>query len=115
MSNTWYSNQALNIDGGNHVYSTLYNPPGLGGGIPAGTYVAFEDLEFPNPGCPSCSSDYNYFDDTFVFTDSGQPLLTNPTATPLPVTLPLLAGGLGFGGYLAKRRKQRADQAIAAA
>jgi hypothetical protein len=29
-------------------------------------------------------------------------------ATPLPATLPLFAGGLGFVGYLAKRRKQNA-------
>jgi hypothetical protein len=38
-----------------------------------------------------------------------------PTVTPLPATLPLFAGGLGFIGYLAKRRKQNAKQAIAAA
>ena len=37
------------------------------------------------------------------------------TPTPLPATLPLLAGGLGFVGYLAKRRKQNTKQALAAA
>jgi hypothetical protein len=37
------------------------------------------------------------------------------SATPLPATLPLFAGGLGFVGYLAKRRKQNAKQALAAA
>ncbi len=37
------------------------------------------------------------------------------TATPLPATLSLFAGGLGFVGFLAKRRKQNAKQAIAAA
>jgi hypothetical protein len=36
-------------------------------------------------------------------------------ATPLPATLPLFAGGLGFVGYLTKRRKQNAKQALAAA
>ena len=35
-------------------------------------------------------------------------------ATPLPATLPLFASGLGFVGYLAKRRKQNANQALAA-
>jgi hypothetical protein len=35
--------------------------------------------------------------------------------TPLPATLPLFAGGLGLVGYLAKRRKQSAKQALAAA
>jgi hypothetical protein len=37
------------------------------------------------------------------------------SATPLPATLPLFASGLGLVGYLAKRRKQRAKQALAAA
>jgi hypothetical protein len=36
-------------------------------------------------------------------------------ATPLPATLPLFAGGLGFVGYLGRRRKQIAKQALAAA
>jgi hypothetical protein len=33
--------------------------------------------------------------------------------TPLPATLPLFAGGLGFVGYLARRRRQSARQALA--
>jgi hypothetical protein len=32
------------------------------------------------------------------------------SATPLPATLPLFAGGLGFVGYLTRRRKQRSLQ-----
>ena len=36
-------------------------------------------------------------------------------ATPLPATLPLFAGGLGFVGYLTKRRKQSAKQTLTAA
>jgi hypothetical protein len=35
--------------------------------------------------------------------------------TPLPATLPLFAGGLGFVGYLTRRRKQSAKQVLAAA
>ena len=35
------------------------------------------------------------------------------TTTPLPTTLPLFAGGLGFVGYLAKRRKKTAAFATA--
>jgi len=46
----------------NHIYSTSASAGEVYGGSPAGTYVAFEDLRFPY-------SDYNYFDDTFVFTD----------------------------------------------
>jgi hypothetical protein len=39
----------------------------------------------------------------------------DPTTTPLPATLPLFAGGLGFVGYLARRRKQSGKRALAAA
>lgn len=64
-----YSDPSLNtsydtsgVDGHNHVYSTAYtaNPPI--DSIPDGTYVAFEDLPFPG-------SDFNYNDESFVFTD----------------------------------------------
>lgn len=37
------------------------------------------------------------------------------TATPLPGALPLFAGGLGFVGYLARRRKRNREQIRAAA
>lgn len=37
------------------------------------------------------------------------------SATPLPATLPLFAGGLGFVGYLASRRRQKGKQARAVA
>ena len=36
-----------------------------------------------------------------------------PAPTPLPATLPLFAGGLGFVGYLTGRKKRKADQALA--
>jgi hypothetical protein len=37
------------------------------------------------------------------------------TATPLPATLPLFAGGLGLVGYLTRRRKLNGTQALSAA
>jgi hypothetical protein len=52
-------------------------------------------------------------EDETVITFSATP--EGATATPLPATLPLFAGGLGFVGYLAKRRKQNGKQAIATA
>ena len=48
---------------------------------------------------PSCATGDN-FDVAGTFT-----LLSGPTATPLPATLPLFAGGLGFVGYLTRRKK----------
>lgn len=89
----------------NHIYSTLYtgdlpitdptdplNPAVL----PLGTYVAFEDMRF-------VSTDYNYNDMSFVFTN----VSTTARAVPEPATL------LGFGlpmlmigmGKLRKLRK----------
>ena len=59
--------------------------------------------------CPSPSCGVNdSFDVAGTFT-----LLNGPTATPLPATLPLFAGGLGLVGFLSKRGK-RAKQALAA-
>jgi hypothetical protein len=46
----------------NHVYSTAYTQSPPIDSIPAGTYVAFEDL-------PAPIADFNYHDETFVFTN----------------------------------------------
>ena len=42
-------------------------------------------------------------------------LVTGISATPLPATLPLFAGGLGFVGYLTGRKKRKAKQTLAVA
>ena len=78
------------IDGGgslsnhNHVYSVSASANEAYSGSPVGTYVAFEDLPFPR-------SDYNYFDDTFVFTDVSTTKTTVPDGAS---TLTLLAAGI---------------------
>jgi hypothetical protein len=46
---------------------------------------------------------------------AGLQLVPALTATPLPATLPLFAGGLGFVGYLARRRKRTGKYALVAA
>jgi protein with PEP-CTERM/exosortase system signal len=94
-----YSDPTLNVpyDGSvtnhNHVYSTSATAGQVSALIPAGTYVAFEDLSFPD-------SDYNYFDDTFVFTNVSTTTSGVPDAS---ATLSLL--GLGVGALAAARRK----------
>ena len=85
------SNPSQNADGLHHVYSTDFAGNGT---IPAGTYVAFEDL------LASQGSDFDYNDDAFVFTNLAQLTAT----TPLPAALPLFASGLVLVGALTLRR-----------
>jgi len=129
--NTWYSNPALNSDGANHVFSASY--AGGDHGIPAGTYVGFEDL-------PGGHSDWNYHDETFVFTDvstiattpspPGQPAgqgagpgpgapasapqspppnLAPTAAVPEPGSWALMLAGFGFAGARLRSARRRAS------
>jgi len=82
----WYSEMILNSDGINHVYSNNYAGDSL---IPAGVYVAFEDL--PNGG------DFNYNDESFVF--------TNVIASSVPEPSSLLLLGFGISSMVALRRR----------
>ena len=84
---TYYSDKSLNADGVNHVFSAAYAGDAK---VPAGTYVAFEDLW--NGG------DFNYFDETFVFDNVS-------TAVPEPASWALMVVGFGMVGY-ARRRRQ---------
>ena len=84
---------SLNGDGVQHIYSTDF---GGNGTIPAGTYVAFEDL------LASQGSDFDYNDDSFVFFN-----LATTSSTPIPGALPLFASGIGLVGVLALRRKRK--------
>jgi hypothetical protein len=86
---------SVGVTGHNHIYSTAYTGnPSLGGGIPNGTYVAFEDLRFPG-------SDFNYHDENFVF--AGVPI---GTSVPEPSSL-ALAGLGGIGALIAALRRRR--------
>jgi hypothetical protein len=85
---TFFSKASLNPDGGiNHIYSSSYSGDSL---IPAGTYVAFEDLF--NGG------DLNYHDLNFVFTNVA-------TATPIPAAIWLFGTGIAGLVSASKRRK----------
>lgn len=96
-----YSDPSLNglydtdgTKGHNHIYSTPYLASSglLDPSIPSGTYVAFEDLQFPN-------SDFNYFDETYVFTD----VAATPSVPDASCSLGLLSLGLAGIGLLRRR------------
>ena len=71
----------------NHIYSTPYTATSpVFAGVPVGTFVSFEDLPFN-------SSDLNYNDEDFVFTN----VSSRTTAVPEPTSLLLLGAGLLFG------------------
>jgi hypothetical protein len=92
-SDVFSSDPSLSTDGVNHAYITAFSGsiPDISGTI-TGTYVGMEDL-------PSNVSDFDYNDDTFVFTNC-DPI----SATPEPSTFLLLGTGL-IGAAGALRRK----------
>ncbi len=98
-----YSDPALNrsydtyfgsyTGGDNHIYSTSF-AGATTPYVPAGVYVAFEDIPF------SGTSDYNYRDETFVFTNV--PITIG--GVPEPATWAFLVTGFGLVGVAARRR-----------
>ena len=77
----------------NHAYITNYTNGALGNGIPAGIYVGLED-----------STDFDYNDDSLIFTGISSPSLPPMTVTPEPSSIALLGTGILAMGNLVRRR-----------
>ena len=95
-----YSVASMNADGFNHAYATPYDGTGGPAGIPAGTFVGFEDR------LASQGSDFDYNDDQFVFTNVSSSI---PEASTWAMTL----AGFGLLGYAAMRRSHKATVSVA--
>lgn len=90
---TFYSDKLLNGDGINHVYSTPFSGDAVHG-IPAGTYVGFEDLRG--------GGDRDYDDEAFIFTNVVVPVV------PEPETNAMLLAGLGLLAFMTRHKKESA-------
>ena len=89
--------------GHNHVYSTTYTATSpLFAGVPAGSYVGFEDLPFPD-------SDFNYDDESFVFANTA----VTAGGVPEPASWGLMLLGFGVSGAMLRRRRLQGLKASA--
>jgi hypothetical protein len=91
---TYYSDKSLNEDGVNHVFSASYAGSSV---VPAGTYVAFEDLWK--------GGDFNYFDLTFVFQNVASEEVPPVDGVPEPSNWAMLIAGFGLTGASLRRRR----------
>ncbi len=66
-------------------------------------------------GGSDCSYDEGVYFYTGGYVNLSNSFSASASTTPLPATLPLFAGGLGFVGYLTGRKKRKAGQTLAAA
>jgi hypothetical protein len=111
-SSNGFAAQVTVVDANNLANSLLSTVVSQASGT--ATWVAFS-MDFT---ATSDSSTLSFVDtlgafDAGIYLDDVDVEQVNVSATPLPATLPLFAGGLGLVGFLTKRRKS-AKQALAA-
>lgn len=94
----WNSNSSSNADGVNHIYSTSFSGDTVLG-IPAGTYVGFEDIHG--------GGDFDYNDQSFIFTNISTLAEKHISPVPEPETYAMLLIGLGLVAFTVRSRKRR--------
>jgi hypothetical protein len=113
LNGTWTTVSTWTLDSLNNVkLSTLTTPINFATSVVSGIELTATPDDYGN----------NYNDmNLSLYQDCGKDVeqetftFNNVATTPLPATLPLFAGGLGFVGYWARRRKGSAKQALATA
>jgi hypothetical protein len=113
LNGTWTTVSTWTLDSLNNVkLSTLTTPINFATSTVSGIELTATPDYYGN----------NYNDmNLSLFQDCGRDVeqetftFNNVSTTPLPATLPLFAGGLGFVGYLARRRKGSTKQALTTA
>ena len=100
LSQNLYSNPSLNTAydtpgetiGHDHIYSTAYTATSpIYAGVPAGTYLAFEDEVIPG-------ANFNYADENFVLTN-----VSSTSSVPEPASLAMI--GIGTLTLIARRKR----------
>lgn len=113
LNGTWTTVSTWTLDSLNNVkLSTLTTPINFATSVVSGIELTATPDDYGN----------NYNDmNLSLYQDCGRDVeqetftFNKVSTTPLPATLPLFAGGLGFVGYWARRRRASVKQAVAAA
>ena len=113
LNGTWTTVATWNLDSLSNVNLSSVTTPI---NFTTGTVSGIELTASPDfLGSNYDNMNFTVFQDRHLDQEQEAFTFNNVSATPLPATLPLFAGGLGFVGYLTRRRRKNGPQTLAAA